>query len=456
MMRAGHIISPLLCFPKLTRRQFIAGIGATALAVHPLLGCNGSNNTRQYPKPKPGDTYFTQGYELSQTQSAEHLATFMETDHSEYDLNGWFFFGSLVDSVHPDDIGVLAFSVQRVGLLEKILGAQQVPVGVGFNSKSYGKWEFWGFYTLDVAPFMTVTADPWNVTLLSPFASEPPLVTMQTVSGRMGQVDTVYLIKADIPGLDAPRLKAEVRFRDRFGVINQGYGTAAFCVQNITGEQREMMKMFHGGSAQSYLESTGDPMICQGDYYYQMPFLEVEEFSIMRGDTLRSKGTSGLLWADVLSASYDEQALKVYKDMLSTFFAIQFPEENIAMMVLRIDSANGSMPIATLYSNDCERTRNSARKPLYSWPIDGIKIEPDPESKWVSPVSQKTYYLQYRIQLESVHRNADLTIKMVIDNQEVVTDQETSYPGLGSVEGTLDGHPVTGQVFLEVTEGIKQ
>ena len=92
MMRAGHIFSPLLCFPKLTRRQFIAGIGATALAVHPLLGCNGSNDTRQYPKPKPGDTYFTQGYELSQKQSAEHLATLMETDHFEYSLNGWFFF----------------------------------------------------------------------------------------------------------------------------------------------------------------------------------------------------------------------------------------------------------------------------------------------------------------------------------------------------------------------------
>jgi hypothetical protein len=41
----------------------------------------------------------------------------------EYDLNGRFFMGSLIGSVNPDDTGVLAFSVQRVGLLEKVLGA---------------------------------------------------------------------------------------------------------------------------------------------------------------------------------------------------------------------------------------------------------------------------------------------------------------------------------------------
>ena len=419
-------------------------------------GCGDDSGTRQYPKPEPGDTYFTQGYELSQTQSADQLATFMETEHFEYDLEGWFFMGSLVDSEKPEDPGVLAFTVQRVAMLGTVLGAQQVPVGVGFNKKSLGKWEFWGFYELDVPPLITAKADPWSVTLLSPLPTEPPLVTMESVSGRMGQVDTVYLLKADIPGMEAPRLKAEVRFRDRFGVINQGYGTAAFCVQNITSAQRETIMRSYGGSVQAYLESTGDPMICQGDYYYQMPFLEVEEFSIMRGDTLLSKGTSGLLWADVITASYDEQALKVYKNLLSTFFAIQFPEEKTAIMVLQIDSANGSMPIATLYSDDSERTRNSARKPVYSWPINGIKIDPDPDHIWVSEATGKSYPLQYRIRLESADRQADLTITMAIDNQEVVTPDETSYAGLGTVKGTLEGHPVTGQVFMEVTGGIKK
>jgi len=278
---------------------------------------------------------------------------------------------------------------------------------------------------------------------------------MQAVSGRMGQVDTVYLLNADIPGLGTPRLKAQIRLRDRFGVINQGYGTAAFCVQNITDEQRFEITEFYGGSVQTYLECTGDPMICQGDYYYQMPFLEVEEFSITSGDIVLSSGTSGLLWADVISASYDERALKVYENLLSNFFAIQFPQENTALMVLQIDSANGSMLIATIYSEASDRTRNFARKPVYSWPINGIKIEPDPDSIWVSPASQKTYYLRNRIRLESAERKADLTIEMTIVDQEIVTEKETTYAGLGSVQGTLDGQPVNGQVFHEVTGGMK-
>ena len=415
-----------------------------------LLSC-GSNST-------DSDSFcpvFTQEYELPQTQSADQLATFMETEHFEYDLDGWFFMGSLVDSERPEDTGVLAFSVQRVAMLGTVLGAQQVPVGVGFNSKSLNQWEFRGFYELDAAPLMTAEANPWRVKLLSPFPTEPTLVEMKSLSGRMGQVGTEYLLKADIPDTEGVRLKVEVRLRDRFGVINQGYGTAAFCVQNINSAQRDTIMGSYGGSVQDYLEGTGDSMPCQGDFYYQMPLLEVEEFSIMRGDTLLSKGTSGLIWADVISASYDQQALEVYKDLRSQFFAIQLPEEKAAIMVLQIDSANGSMLIATLYREDGDRTLNSARKPVYSWPIDGIKIEPDPDVTWTSPTTLKLYHMQYRIRLESADRQADLTITMAINNQEIVTPAETTYAGLGTVKGTLEGHPVTGQVFMEVTAGMK-
>lgn len=271
-----------------------------------------------------------------------------------------------------------------------------------------------------------------------------------------GQIDTVYLLKADIPRIDGPRLNAEIRLRDRFGAINQGYGTTAFCVQNITSEQRYEIMKTYGGSVQTYLESTKDPMSCQGDYYYQMPLLEVEAFTIKSDDTVLSSGASGWIWADVISASYDEKALKVYDDMLSTFFAIQFPEEKVALMVLRIDSAHGSMPIATIYSNNSERTRNDARKPLYSWPIGGITIEPDYCTAWTSQTTGKSYPLKYRIVLSSTDRQADLTVTMLIDNQEIVATGETTYAGLGTVEGTIDGQQVSGQAFMEVTAGIKQ
>lgn len=57
-----------------------------------------------------------------------------------------------------------------------------------------------------------------------------------------------------------------------------------------------------------YLKRTRNPMIDQGSWYYQLPFLEVEQFSITIGDTVQSKGTLGLLWTDGIVQSYNKSA----------------------------------------------------------------------------------------------------------------------------------------------------
>jgi hypothetical protein len=138
------------------------------------------------------------GYSLPQTQSLQQLSEYMSSEHFDYDLDGWFFFGSLVDNTNPDDPGVFFIAVQRIEESNNGFRTPMIPAIVGFNSRSLGKYEFRGFFTTDISTLMTVTSNPWTVKLISPFQSGP-LITMSTVSGTMGAADAVYSLTADFP-----------------------------------------------------------------------------------------------------------------------------------------------------------------------------------------------------------------------------------------------------------------
>jgi len=153
---------------------------------------------------------------------------------------------------------------------------------------------------------MTVTSNPWTVKLISPFQSGP-LITMSTVSGTMGAADAVYSLTADIPDFNGARLKANVQLRDRFGTVNQEDGTASFFAQFLTDSQREQIMHSSERTVSNYLGTTADPMSCQGSYYYSIPLLYVEQFTIIRDDSLLSSGTKGLMWMDYVVQSYDQE-----------------------------------------------------------------------------------------------------------------------------------------------------
>lgn len=142
--------------------------------------------------------------------------------------------------------------------------------------------------------------------------------------------------------------------------------------------------------------------------------------------------------------------------MHSTFFAIQFPDLNVAMMVLQIDSARGSALTATLYDENSQRSCNSARTPAFSWRINGIVIESDSARQWYSKASKTYWSLRYHIRLASSQRNADLTIDMKIEDMEIVQEHELTYAGPASVAGTIDGQVVNGQAFIQVWSGVKE
>jgi hypothetical protein len=429
--------------------------GVIALLVYAMIAltaCGGSESgegEQQWPDPVTGAPFFTQEYGLPQTKSAEELSKYLASEHFENDLDGWFFFGSLVDSAQPDDPGVFFISMQRIEV--PVEGSPQplVPAVVAFNSPSLGQYVFGGEYTLDVSPLVNVISDPWSVEINSPDQADP-LMSMSLISGSMGAADAQYRLAADVPDQLGGRLQAEVILRDPFGVVNQGYGTASFFPQYLTEPQQEQISGSFDNSVRDYLEGTGDPMSGQGSFYYSQPLMDVEQFTITRDNAPLSSGTSGTMWMDNVVQTYGEQASEILKNASWEFFSIMLPEEDTAIMVIQITSATGTLPVATLFSDESDRTRNSARKAVYSWPMDEIDVAAVPGTTWTSPGTGQQYAQQHRIQLGPDTFPVDLTITMVRENQEVVVGDTIKYEGSAWVEGTLGDKEVKGTAFVEL------
>ncbi|MEW6553968.1 MAG: hypothetical protein AB1384_06750 [Actinomycetota bacterium] len=287
----------LLAVPVLL---LLLGVTVTACG-----GSQGGGDTPGYPTPAAGSAFFTRDYDMPQTQSAEQMSEWLVSEHFEYDLDGWFFFGSLVDSAAPTEPGTFIISMQRIEEVQGSSRLAMVPAIVAYGSPTLGQYMYGGEYALDVSPQVNVESDPWKVELNSPTQAEP-IMTMELVSGSMGAAGAEYRLSADIADQLGGRLQAEALMRDRLGVVNQGYGKASFFPQFLTNEQRDEITRSHGNSVGAYLEATGDPMAAQGSYYYSQPLMDVERFTITRDGATLSSGVAGTMWMDQVVQTYDE------------------------------------------------------------------------------------------------------------------------------------------------------
>ena len=438
----------------LTRRKFSLGLGASLLAAPPLLGRPAGAT------PASACAEFTNGYALPQTQSAQDLAAYLASEHFDYDLDGWFFFGNLVEGSSPrpdaDDVGAFFIAIQRIE--QSVFGFRVplVPAIVGFNSASLGRYVFGGTATVDIDPLVVVSQDPWSVRVNS--LSDPvPLMSMGLTSGTMGVRGASYRLTANLRDQLGGRLQADVLLVDRLGVVNEGYGTASFFPQFITDDQRVDIRDRFGGSVAGYLQATGNPMSCQGSYYYSLPMLEVRQFAVTRDGAPISRGTRGTMWMDYVVQSYDSTAIQVLGNASWLFFALQFPELNLGMMVIQLTSADGTLPVATLFGPASRPTRNGARRAVHSWGIDEIDLQPVPGTTWTSPATGEQYAMQYRLRLGSRVWPGDLTITTVRNDQEIVANnplggerKTIKYEGEAQVEGTLARRAVRGTGWLEL------
>ncbi len=402
------------------------------------------------PEPKPGCAFYTSDYSQLHSQSELQLAEFLSSEHLEYDLDGWFFFGSLINQADPSDTAVFFIEVQRLEQAYNGWVIPVIPAAVGFNSKANNSYDYRVFLTVDIDTLMSVSSNPWEVRLKSPFQTEP-LIEMELSSGTMGAPGASYRIRASIPDSNWVWMKVDLKIRDNYGVINEGIGPASFFPQFLSSEQRKDILSSSDHTLEHYLTSTNDPMNCQGSYYYSLPLIDVEEFSIILDDSVHSSGTEGLLWMDYVVQSYDEQAIEAITDGSWSFYAIQFPEIDASMMVLEVNTKTGSLPVAKLFDEQSSFELNRARQANYSWPIDGINIEAVPNTKWKSPRSGNEYVMQHRIELTSQDKKASLLVSMIREDQEIYFNKENvKYEGLARVEGTIGGQTVTGQAFVEL------
>lgn len=378
--------------------------------------------------------FYSEDFTLPQSQSIQQLSEYLTGKHLDYHQYGWNICASMQDA----DNNTLAFFFAI-----EYAADGGYRGGVGFSNSEDGfKWS--GF----INTVIEVTANPWSAKLNS--ADFPGMfVKMELTSGLMGSANAVIRLTADVIDLYGKSLKLDVLLRDPFGAINQGYGTTSMYPHYLTEAQRTATMALPEKTIGAYLIATGDPMNCQGAYYYALPLMDVEQFTIIYDNTTLS-GTSGKSWMDYFIKSYNETSLQMQDGSKWDWIAIQLTEINAAINVLKIsNSATATLPYARLFDTDSERTKNGARKASHSWALDEISVEPVPGTAWTSPSGQE-YYMQYRIILESATMPGDFTVTMLRNNQTVVLPEGSNYQGLGIVEGNLGGQVVSGQCWVEV------
>ncbi len=406
--------------------------------------------------PEVAVPFFTTQYLLPQTLSEENLSAFLAMEHPEYHLDGWFFLGHLIEGAGEPppagEISTFAVSIQRKDIAQ-VPGTPfrlaVFPSMVIFQGPRHEGYLYGG--ALDLAPQVTVTSDPWSVVAVTP--GEYGMISMALAEGRMGMKDAVYHLAADVVDQEGRRFQTDVWIRDVFGVINNGYGPASFYPQWITPEQRGKILSQYGGSQEAYLFAENDPMVCQGDYYYSTPQLEVLYFRVARdGDEVLTEGSRGRLWLDYTVASYDERASEMVEYCKWQWFAIQFFGGTDSLMVLNTETLKtDALPVAKFY-RDGEKSLNGAVNAAYSWDIDKISVTPVEGSVWKSPATGITYYTRYDIDLLSgdAAMNAHLTVAMVRDDSELYFPGENPmYEGVGLVSGTFGSQTVSGYAFAE-------
>jgi hypothetical protein len=412
------------------------------------------------PSAAAGDVFYSPQATAPQAQSPEAMRAFLSTDHPEYTLQSYVWAGSLVE----DDGGLSTFACEIQRNPKAIDGTAQLPVVTSaalFNRRSspgYAVGALVGVPELTL-PF-TLTTLPWSVRAQSfSLGQQPQFIDVRVVDGVIGKKGAVYEFTTSITnGAEgAPSgqlLTLYVRARDATGLMQWGYGPSGFFPQWIYPDQRAAITGEYGDSVGGYLAATHDPMTNQGDYYYTLPLLEVQRFSVSLGDQVVSRGSSGWLWFDNVVQQFDAAAEQVISSGVTWMeFSVQFPRTKQAMKIGYVKQASvGQLDYAMLHDPDSPKARNGSFMDSVSWGIDDVHITPVPSSLWKSPASGQSYYTRYTVTLDGARPRdrAKLFIAARFQDQEVDADQRTVYEGLFSVTGTLCGKKVTGQAWTEV------
>lgn len=443
------------------RRSFLRAFGMMSMAL--FVACAAlpvAALAATSPSAAAGDVFYSPLATVDQAKSPEGMRTFLSTDHPEYTLQSYVWAGSLVD----DSGGLSTFACEMQRNPASIDGTAQLPLVTSaalFNRSSspgYAVGALLGAPELTLP--LSLTTLPWSVRAQSfTLGQQPQFIDVRVVDGVLGKKGavyefTTYLTNGAAGAPSGQLLTLYVRARDATGLMQWGYGPSGFFPQWIHPDQRAAITAQYGNSVGRYLSATHDPMTNQGDYYYTLPLLEVQRFSVSLGDQVVSEGSGGWLWFDNVEQQYDAAARQVISNGVTWMeFSVQFPKTKQAMKIGFVEQASvGQLDYAMLHDADSPKARNGSYTDSVNWDMDKIHITPVPSSLWKSPASGQSYYTRFHVTLDGARpqQRAKLLIAAKFRDQEVNADQRTVYEGLFSVNGTLCGKKVTGQAWTEV------
>lgn len=414
---------------------------------------------------------YTNRLDLAQTRSPEGLSAWLSSNHPDYDLVAWCFFGYLqgTDGSGQPVLDALSSIVQfnRNPLPTPGRYDPGYVAAFAYNGEATNGYLVAGTLGTAPSPSLDLTPSPWSAAVNYGTATAPSAFTLSLASGQMGVKGATYRMQADALDFQQRRLKAEILLVDRLGTINEGYGTAAFLPQWMTPAQQAAIRGQYAGNIQAYLARQADPMKGQGTYYYSLPLLEVQHFKVTGPDEMiYAQGHGGMIWVDSVVQSYNQSEWKTLGSASWVFFSVQFPGMNTALMVsvvFTIDPVS-ELPTAKYFTAGGPKTLNGALSAEREWVFDQIAVMADPASAWRSPASGVSYPMSWRVELGAPTDLSSggaapdwpvfLTIDAVRNNQEIYIagdpPSSSKYEGIFRVQGRIGGRACEGMAWGEL------
>jgi hypothetical protein len=357
--------------------------------------------------------------------------SFFSSQNLEYDLDAWCYFGRLEGK---KDTYALSLLLQKSVPTNEI--SLYYVVG-GIVGRKTQKYDLAGCIQLGLIH----KDNPWSISGLCIDGTSISIATSGLVEGR----GTEYHITIIQP----EGLFVDIYAKDEYGIVPEGFGPNSFVPNWISTQQRKSVIENYNGSVGDYLRNTGDPMTCQGSYYFSQPLLKVTRFTIYKNNELidendcsgksPSKNHGSVIWVDKVSQSFDANAIQNIKNSSWLFFAMSFLKDKMGIMITTVQTDSGDYIQANLF-RDGE---------VINWDLNKVTISPKKESLWTSPISGKEYYLEYKIVLKSP--DYIIHIKSAWPEQEIVYGNIVKYEGIGDVRCLRnDGIEMIGSTWLEL------
>jgi len=384
--------------------------------------------------------FYSPGAILPQGQSPEQLAGWFSQSHPRYNLSCWCFFGRLTDAGG------------RTAAISTMIQAQRIPGQLPYLSEwSYCDDQTNGYV---LAPFFSSEG---NVEYSHPFAitvdANPVyagFITLSLASGRMGEKGAQYRLTGRVmtlPFSDLAEWNYEIVMTDSFGCIKDGYGPSAFLPQWMNAGQRTIIGGPFEGNVRAFLESGQDDMVGQGSYYYSIPLLNVDRFSVTRNGKPYSSGTQGEFWVDYVVQGFNDSSLQIVKTASWLFFGIQFPEipgydgARAAMIFSVVETSvsgeTSQLATARFYDGRLETiSQNGAHEAAFDWTMEQIQYTI--LETYEDLTAKEKYPTKVRISLAAPEGSVVMTLSAVRPNQVV--------PFAGKYEGVYD---VVADISLE-------